>query len=166
MKQVLFLMLCVLSNLCHGFESIQCKGTTAIQAGIGQLQQESEFNFQLDSSIENNPIIINFSGYFNIKAPDTEGEEITPENGYRALYSIAKLEVNPYYNPRKYFGWFQFKNINASFTDSIENGTSGNLILDLNLIDQKTFEGKYLFQAGSHIGGTLNLSCNKNISIQ
>lgn len=151
------LSILLLASHAHAGEKTICKGNLAVQAGAGLLPQESEFTFDLDRSQAPDYTINNFSGYFNVKTPFLDGDEITTDNGNLGKFSIDSLHSDPNYRPQKYKNWIRFKNVDASETDGLEHGMWGYLVLDLTKGNE--FQGKYIFQAGYHIGGTLTLAC-------
>ena len=71
------------------------------------------------------------------------------------VYKIEYLEENPYYQPKRYKGYSQFRNF-----DSLKT-MWGDLLISKQTNKDKFF-AHYLFQLGDHIGGTLHLSCAKN----
>lgn len=152
---IFFFTICTIQ--AEATEPIYCRGQRALQAETGDLTQESEFQFELDRTNKENIKINSLNGYFNVKTPFIDGAEITADNGYRAQFTNTSLTSDPLYRPTKYKSWVQFRNLVATATDSLERGMWGNLILDLR--GENTFEGRYIFQAGSHMGGTLNLFC-------
>lgn len=138
-------------------EAVVCKGISAVQAGAGLLPQESELRFTLERAQKPKYLITNLNGYFNVKTPFLDGDKITPDNGYRGQFTIASMNSDTTYRPRKYKGWVRFKNLDATSTEGLEHGMWGDLVLDVSKGDE--FEARYIFQAGFHMGGTLRMSC-------
>ena len=97
---------------------------------------------------------------------DFKGEVITDpghveyDRSWIGRFDIAKLVENPDYRPRKYQGFSQFREVDATDTGgSAESGMWGVFLLEKD-ISGDHIQAKYIFQAGDHMGGTLHLGCH------
>lgn len=78
---------------------------------------------------------------------------------YIGTFNIDSLTENPNYRPRKYRGYSQFRNFDATDTsESAEPRMWGELLVRKDT-SRGVFPAHYIFQAGDHLGGTLHLSC-------
>ncbi len=78
------------------------------------------------------------------------------ENSYRGYFEFDAISANSNYRPLKYKGHIQFKNFDAKYTDGLESGMWGSFVIEPK---EKEFKAYYIFQAGDHIGGTLQFTC-------
>ena len=76
---------------------------------------------------------------------------------YQGTFTAIKLVENPNYKPRRYKGYSQFRDFDASKSMS---GMWGELVIERNTKKEK-FQAHYIFQAGDHMGGTLHLTCSQ-----
>ena len=63
------------------------------------------------------------------------------------------------YKPTKYKNHFKFEDIDAAFTAGNEDGMWGDFILEKGFA--KEISAHYIFQAGDHMGGTVDFTCQK-----
>jgi hypothetical protein len=83
--------------------------------------------------------------------------------GYYGLFNGKNLVEVPYTRPVKYKNHYRFK-FTADYTDGNESGMSGDFVLNKEIDgsrDNSNFEtdAHYVFQAGDHLGGTIDYSC-------
>ena len=78
---------------------------------------------------------------------------------YQGAFTAVKLIENPDYKPRRYKGYSQFRDFDASKSMS---GMWGELVIERNTKKEK-FQAHYIFQAGDHMGGTLHLTCSQRM---
>jgi hypothetical protein len=153
------IVILVLSLQAQSFETIHCEATKAVQYGDANMAAVADLSFELERN-GNFSEMKNIKGHIFVKSQYEDGDAITPENSYRGYFQINSLKANSNYNPHKYKEWFQFKDFNASTTDGVEDGMWGSLLLDLSGDD--SFDARYIFQAGDHMGGTVILKCRSN----
>lgn len=81
-------------------------------------------------------------------------------NSYVGSFNYQKINNNPNYNPHKYYGYYQFP-LDASESDQ---GMWGNFVIPFGPANK--FNTHYIFQAGDHMGGTIDMDCttSKNIN--
>ncbi|WP_299002853.1 hypothetical protein [uncultured Shewanella sp.] len=80
------------------------------------------------------------------------------EYAYYGLFNTHSLTENPNYAPRVYINHHQFKAFNAMVTNSNDGGGMwGNLVIPKTLTAE--IEVHYIFQAGDHMGGTVDYQC-------
>ncbi len=131
-------------------------GATLAHRGIGLLDATANFEFVVSE---------NTAGMRTLK--DLRGEVVTDprhlefERSWIGRFHADELVENSTYHPRKYFGFSQFREVNAVDTEgSAESGMWGDFLLEKDM-SKEHFEAKYIFRAGDHMGGTLNLGCHR-----
>ncbi|WP_163835161.1 hypothetical protein [Spartinivicinus ruber] len=91
---------------------------------------------------------------------DTEPTILADHYGYYGLFRFGRLYQNPNYNPTVYYDHYQFKPFNAVTTNGFDGGGMwGSFVLPKSL--DKEVAAHYIFQAGSHIGGTIDYKCKR-----
>lgn len=76
---------------------------------------------------------------------------------YYGSFTHDVISNNPNYIPRKYLEHYQFP-LDATATNGNDGGGMwGNFILPKN--PKKEFQAHYIFQAGDHMGGTVDMNC-------
>ncbi|GEM_PF-1755304 len=131
-------------------------GPTLAHRGIGLLEATANFEFVVSENSE---------GLRTLK--DLRGEVVTDprhlefDGSWIGKFRSDELVENPNYRPRKYVGYSQFREVDAVDTaGSAESGMWGNFLLEKDM-SAEHFAAKYIFQAGDHMGGTLNLGCHR-----
>lgn len=77
---------------------------------------------------------------------------------YYGLFRIGKIVANADYRPTTYINHYQFKPFNARYTNGADGGGMwGYFVLPKSL--DREVKAHYVFQAGSHIGGTIDYQC-------
>ena len=83
---------------------------------------------------------------------------------YQGLFKSLEVSQNLKYKPRKYKKHYQFKDVDSKDSST---GMWGNLVIPKTMNpENKKFAPNsgtvhYIFQAGDHMGGTLDLTCRK-----
>ncbi|MCX4025669.1 hypothetical protein H0A36_20030 [Endozoicomonas sp. SM1973] len=97
----------------------------------------------------------------HVLVTDETGPSILADRyGYYALFRFGRLYQNPDYNPVVYHDHYQFKPFNAVTTNGFDGGGMwGSFVLPKSL--NKEVSAHYIFQAGSHIGGTIDYKCKR-----
>ncbi len=131
-------------------------GASLAHRGIGLLEATANFEFVVSE---------NRDGLRMLK--DLRGEVVTDprhlefDKSWTGKFRSDELIENPDYRPRKYFGFSQFREVDAVDTEgSAESGMWGNFLLEKDMTPED-FQAKYIFHAGDHMGGTLNLGCHR-----
>lgn len=92
---------------------------------------------------------------------DNDQNILADRYGYYGLFRFGRLYQNPDYNPVVYHDHYQFKPFNAVTTNNFDGGGMwGSFVLPKSL--DKEVAAHYIFQAGSHIGGTIDYKCRRN----
>jgi hypothetical protein len=142
----------------RGDQRVVCyaSGPTLAHRGIGLLEATANFEFVVSENSE---------GLRTLK--DLRGEVVTDprhlefDGSWIGKFRSDELVENPNYRPRKYVGYSQFREFDAVDTaGSAESGMWGNFLLEKDM-SAEHFQAKYIFQAGDHMGGTLNLGCHR-----
>lgn len=82
------------------------------------------------------------------------------EYAYYGLFNLYSLQENPDYSPRVYVNHHQFKSFNATVTNNNDGGGMwGSLVVPQSLTAE--IEVHYIFQAGDHMGGTVDYQCSR-----
>ncbi|WP_299497070.1 hypothetical protein [uncultured Shewanella sp.] len=91
---------------------------------------------------------------------DADDNLLDDEYAYYGLFNTHSLQENPDYSPRVYLEHHQFKAFNASVTNNNDGGGMwGNLVIPKQL--NTVIEVHYIFQAGDHMGGTIDYQCTR-----
>lgn len=103
-------------------------------------------------------ILSDINGY--VRADWSELSQTPSPYEYKGWFNIKEVRENLNYNPRKYKNHSQFKEFDAS---SSYQGMWGTFILERNNAKSNyrngILEAFYIFSAGDHIGGTVDLLC-------
>jgi hypothetical protein len=90
--------------------------------------------------------------------------------GYYGLFHGKDLKEVPYVRATTYKNHYRFKDFDAVFTGGLESGMWGYLVINKS-VDQfraggvKTLDAHYVFQAGDHMGGTIDFSCKNALDL-
>ena len=77
---------------------------------------------------------------------------------YYGFFRFGRLTENPDYDPVVYHDHYQFKPFNATVTNNTDGGGMwGSFVIPKTL--ETNINAHYIFQAGSHIGGTIDYKC-------
>lgn len=88
-------------------------------------------------------------------------------NGYFGIFHGKDLVEKPYQRVVKYKNHYRFKDFDAAFTAGSESGMWGYLVVSKDLHKMsgsagiKEVDAHYVFQAGDHMGGTVDFICKK-----
>ena len=130
-------------------------GKTLAQQGGHMMEASANFEFTVTENSRGMRVLKDFKGEV---ITDPRHEEF--DTSWIGRFNIAKLAENPDYRPRKYHGFAQFREVDATDTEgSAEDGMWGVFLLNKDLSGEH-IEAKYIFQAGDHMGGTLHLGCH------
>lgn len=89
---------------------------------------------------------------------EDEGKILADRYAYYGLFRFGRLTENPDYDPVVYHDHYQFKSFNAMVTNNNDGGGMwGAFVIPKSL--EKNVQAHYIFQAGSHIGGTIDYDC-------
>lgn len=156
MKLLIILAALTLSTQVFS-EDVTCRSQKAIQENEPNgMKVDAEINFTLNRETKE---LTNVIGHIFVQQVFIEDEEIGVNNSYLGFFSFDKLSSNPNYKPIRYKGYTQFKEFDAIHTAGLESGMWGAFVIDLTKTTQK-FDGRYIFQAGDHMGGTVLFTCN------
>lgn len=139
-------------------EPITCRSKMAIQENEPKaLRVDAEINFDLDSVTKE---LTKTVGHIFVQQFYIEDEVISNENSYMGFFYFEKLSPNPNYKPIRYKDYTQYKVFNALHTAGLESGMWGNFVMNLTKWSE-TFDARYIFQAGDHMGGTVIFKCKR-----
>jgi len=144
------------SSALAGSTPIECAadGKSLSQNGGTLLNALAYLSFDLTRDEKGLRVLENLQGRVQ-----TSPELVDEYGSYIGRFDIASVTENENYNPVRYEGYSQFKNIDATDTEgSAERGMWGTLVVEKN-IRQRVFQAHYIFQSGDHMGGTLHLVC-------
>lgn len=157
MKFTLFLLALLTSTLVYA-EDISCRSMKAIQNDEpGGMKVDSELIINLDRETK---IISKVVGHIFVQQSFIEDEPIGVENSYLGFFYLDSVASNPNYRPTRYKGYTQFKDFDATHTAGHESGMWGEFVMDLTK-STETFDARYIFQAGDHMGGTVLFTCRR-----
>jgi len=132
-----------------------CKDTVMRQNSGAKIASNAALYFQVYQTEEGRFLLKNVLGHVMVGYV-WDG---TIDSRYYGIFSFDQLADNPAYKPQKYVGAAQYKDFNAVKTNGNDGGgMNGTLVLDKKF-DQKKFHAHYIFQAGEHMGGTLDFEC-------
>lgn len=156
MKPLILFAALILST--QGFcESVICRSEKAIQESEANgLKVDAEIMFDLNRTTKE---ITKTIGHIFVQQFFIEDDPISVENSYMGFFSFLKLSYNPNYRPIRYKGYTQYKDFDALHTAGLESGMWGAFIIDLTKMTD-TFDARYIFQAGDHMGGTVLFTCD------
>ncbi len=83
---------------------------------------------------------------------------------YDAHFDTREITANQLYRPTKYLNHIQFKDLDASNTNTHDGGGMwGQLIISKQILERDILKVRahYIFQAGDHVGGTVDLMCER-----
>ena len=141
-------------------------------ASAGTQYQCTDKNGTFRQHGDNHPAKANFSLGLNLKddqfeatvvgqiAADYDFDVNEKENlefadfHYEGSFDSVTVKQNLKYKPSKYKNHMQFRDVNAT-----ESSTGMWGVLVMPAMPGYQFEAHYIFQAGDHIGGTLDLNC-------
>lgn len=155
MKVVLLIAALALSPQVFS-ESVTCRSDKAIQESEPNgLRVNAEIHFELNRETKE---LTKSIGHIFVQQFYMEDEDISVENSYMGFFHFDSLTSNPHYRPIRYKGYTQYKDFDALHTAGLESGMWGAFIADLRK-NTETFDARYIFQAGDHIGGTVLFTC-------
>ncbi|MBI2604622.1 MAG: hypothetical protein HYW49_00945 [Deltaproteobacteria bacterium] len=155
-KLILTILGMMLLAPAAGAAAYVCTGNAVSQHGA---KGKAIAGFRFSASAINGRIVISrLTGTVRTVDPAVGGDLNNLNDVYIGYFKIRTLVNNPDFNPRKYTGYVQFKNVDAVRTAGLESGMWGTLVLDLRS-GRQPFSGAYIFQAGDHMGGTIHLRC-------
>ncbi|MCB0366456.1 MAG: hypothetical protein H6624_07650 [Bdellovibrionaceae bacterium] len=135
-------------------ESLECKGTAfrpgSFQEGLG----DSAALF-LDVVKKDGKIYLEeFGG--NVYS-----------NGYYGIFHGKDLAEKPFQRASKYKNHYRFQDFDAAFTAGAESGMWGYLVVNKDIHNMrdggvKEVDAHYIFQAGDHMGGTVDFVCSRS----
>lgn len=146
-----------------GAVEIECEasGKSLSQSGGALLNAVADLTFELHRDSQGLRSIREFKGRV------TTSPELKDNYGsYVGYFDIPVVYENVDYNPTRYDGYSQFKEIDTWVNPgSAESGMWGEFVLEKN-IRQPIFKAHYIFKAGDHMGGTLHLNCRIQNNVQ
>lgn len=155
MKKILTLF--VLSLSLHALaDSYSCQLVSARQNGTELVGQGS---LNIVETQQNGLRNITVNGQVSV---DYEfNMEYESEHCYKASFTNVTLTERPNYKPRVYTGYSKFEKFDATETSECDGGGMyGYLVIEKDMT-KESFAAHYVFQAGDHIGGTIDFSCAK-----
>lgn len=155
MKLLIVLAALVLSSQAYT-EDVTCRSEKAIQENEpNPMETDGKINFTLNRETKE---LTNVLGHIFVQHAFIEDDEIAVNNSYMGFFHSDKIASNPNYNPTRYKGYTQFKKFDAIHTAGHESGMWGAFVIDLTKATQ-TFDARYIFRAGDHMGGTVLFTC-------
>lgn len=153
----LLIILAALTLSTHAFsEDVTCHSQKAIQENEQNgMVTDAEINFTVNRETKE---LTNVLGHIFVQQVFIENEEIAVNNSYLGFFTFAKISANPNYKPTRYKDYTQFKEFDAVHTAGLESGMWGAFVIDLTKTSQ-TFDARYIFKAGDHMGGTVLFTC-------
>ncbi|WP_018691623.1 hypothetical protein [Algicola sagamiensis] len=91
---------------------------------------------------------------------DTDHNPLADRYAYYGLFRFGRLDENPDYNPTVYHDHHQFKPFNAMTTNGFDGGGMWGYFVIPKSLERDT-KAHYIFQSGSHIGGTIDYECRR-----
>jgi hypothetical protein len=120
---------------------------------------ESRFVLNLKNQENGQVKAEKIAGHVTIVTFD-EGVAEKPADNYYAVFALKDQLNNPNYRPRVYQNHVQFKAVNATETNSVDGGGMwGQLVVNKTRSNEESFDAHYIFQAGDHLGGTIDYDC-------
>lgn len=155
MKLLIILAALTLSTQVFS-EDVTCRSQKAIQENEPNgMNTDAEINFTVNRETKE---LTNILGHIFVQQVFIENEEIGVNNSYLGFFKFDKVSANPNYRPIRYKGYTQFKEFDAIHTAGLESGMWGVFVIDLTKTTQ-TFDARYIFKAGDHMGGTVLFTC-------
>lgn len=155
MKSFLFVAALIFSTSAFS-ESITCRSDKAIQESEPNgLKVDAEINFELNKETK---MLTKIIGHIFVQQSFIENEDISIENSYMGFFNFEGISSNPNYRPIRYKGYTQYKDFDAIHTAGLESGMWGAFTADLRSTSD-TFDARYIFQSGDHMGGTVLFTC-------
>ncbi|MCB0386469.1 MAG: hypothetical protein KDD43_13835 [Bdellovibrionales bacterium] len=153
---VLFLMAAGLAQAANRefVVSLECKGTAfrpgSFQEGLG----DSAALFLS---------IVNIDG--KIQLEEYGGNVYS--GGYYGIFHGKDLVEKPFQRASKYKNHYRFQDFDAAFTAGAESGMWGYLVVNKDIHKMrdssvKEVDAHYVFQAGDHMGGTVDFACSRS----
>lgn len=122
----------------------------------GQSKVHSRMEFRVYQDDEGNPYLTRGVGH--VLVGEKRSELLSQRYAYYGLFQFHKIRANPNYRPVKYTHHYQFKPFHARFTNKVDGGGMWGYWVMPKTLD-KTLKAHYVFQAGSHMGGTIDYNC-------
>jgi hypothetical protein len=162
MKKVLGVvgLLLIFASVAEANLSVVCiaKGKKTANNGGGMLYTDARISFDAEDPNPDNNLRTIAAVNGVIKVADVNNEsELNENNAYIGKFKFEELNSNPKYRPVKYKNMVQFQNFDAKETMGEESGMWGQFLIDKEFGDG--CDAKYIFQAGDHMGGTINFKC-------
>ncbi len=137
-------------------EEVSCRSQKAIQEKESNaMNVDADLKFTVSRDTKE---ITNLSGHIFVQHVFIEDQEIAVNNSYLGFFKFDKLSSNPNYNPSRYKNYTQYKKFDAIHTAGLESGMWGAFVVDLTKTTP-TFDARYIFKAGDHMGGTVLFTC-------
>lgn len=137
-------------------EEVNCRAEKSIQENeTTGMKTDADISFTIDREAK---VISNLIGHIFVQQVFIENEDIGVYNSYMGFFKFNDIPHNPNYRPIRYKGYTQFKEFDAIHTAGLESGMWGEFVIDLTKTTQ-TFDARYIFQAGDHMGGTVLFTC-------
>lgn len=134
--------------ICHADGQIRQNGGDAV------VQSRLEFRVYQNSEGK----VYLRGGVGHVLAGEALDSLLSERYAYYGLFRFSGLTENQDYRPIKYTNHYQFKPFNAQVTNGADGGGMwGYLVLPKTL--DREITAHYVFQAGSHIGGTIDYHC-------
>ena len=132
----------------------ECQATGARQLGSTMYVKAA---FQFTEAITDGAYSINdVNGDFFVQYDFEVGDE---NYGYRGLFKFGSLVEKPNYRPRKYKGYSKYERFEAFETNDWDGGGMWGYMVIQKDKSKTPFSAHYIFQAGDHMGGTMDFSC-------
>ena len=158
----MFISLTSMSFAADYLGSYHCVATGGRQGGT-DLSVDGRFSFSLHSDADKGVTLKNLVGHMSVSVYDDDD----PLYDYYSVFTIKELPANPKYRPIVYKNHHQFKNLDDTASGGVESGMWGYLVLEKNPTkERKDLAAHYVFQAGDHMGGTIDLVCVININFR
>jgi hypothetical protein len=138
-------------------KAYQCQTT---EESYREVKAKGNIDFTLNTNKYGMRYLTNVNGM--IRADWSELSETPSFYEYKGWFNMKSIDENLDYKPRKYKNYSQFRDFDAT---SSKQGMWGYFVLEKenrqtqNSNGGSTLMAHYIFQAGDHIGGTIDFVC-------
>lgn len=156
MKYLLFLALLTFNTVYASIDSYYCESVQARQHGLKIFSKvELRFDFVAEEGTE---FLEDVVGSIKVSYEDN----LNTDELYYGVFSFHERFQNLKYHPNKYKGYIQFPHFDVIDSNNFDGGGIwGDLVIE-NKPSADLLTAHYVFQAGDHMGGTIDLICEKH----
>lgn len=131
-----------------------CSVTQVRQPG-GEIVGDGTLNLNLTTNADGT-VVMEALGFISVQYKfNLRTEEIS---NYTGVFS-GSFPNNPAYRPRVYTDHYQFRDFDAAVTSRWDGGGMNGEFVVEKRISEDRLQAHYIFQAGDHIGGTVDMEC-------